>query len=200
MPEFVFDSFTRTDSSSSLGSADVGGVWTASHGTWGISSNQAYTSASDTGGTFGGLATIDHGWSDGSIQVNVTNPSNGHQGGLNFRYSDANNFWVAFIYRANGSPFHSLLYAGKAVAGSVSYLINGVDVESVITYPATLSVTTTGSSIGIYLNGSQVSGSPLTDSHNSTATGHGLHLFGTTTLRLDAYLAQSLARIGRVTG
>lgn len=43
------DTFTRVDSAVSLGTADVGGAWTAGRGTWGIQTNQAYMATGTTG-------------------------------------------------------------------------------------------------------------------------------------------------------
>ncbi len=43
------DTFTRANSSSTLGTATTGGAWTARTGTWGINNNKAYTVTATTG-------------------------------------------------------------------------------------------------------------------------------------------------------
>ena len=106
------DTFTRADSTTTLGTAETGGAWTAHVGTWGISSNQAYcpTSAGLN------IATVDTGYSDGFVTVTVTGVSAAGQR-LVFRLSDSSNYWD--LQAVTGS---CLLQ--KYVAGSLTNVVN----------------------------------------------------------------------------
>lgn len=72
----ISDSFNRADSAVSLGSADVGGAWTAEAGTWGIASNRGYKATVNQQG----YASIDTGVSD-NIDLECTFPVAGTAGG-----------------------------------------------------------------------------------------------------------------------
>lgn len=87
----IEDTFTRSNSTSNLGSTEVNEVeWEQVVGTWGISSNEAYMSA-DGSGSGSNIAVIETGYNDGITQFTVrATPTNGT--GLVFRYQDINNF------------------------------------------------------------------------------------------------------------
>jgi chitodextrinase len=154
----VSDSFNRVDSSTSLGVSDTGQTWTALTGTWGISSNQAYLAA----GT-GGIAVIDSGKSDATIQVKnaVITATNMR---FVFRLTDSNNYYI--VQTDTGNVYK--LY--KNVAGTFTSLGTSTGIT-----PANgdvLKVVTNGSSITVYVNGSQII--TATDTFNQTATKHGI--------------------------
>jgi hypothetical protein len=152
----VSDSFNRADSSTSLGTADVGGAWTAFAGTWGIASNKAYHVS-----TFAdGYAAIDSGLADCTVALTLSTVG---AGGITFRAADATHLWFveattsdSKVYRCDG--FGPSLWANLGTSWS-----NG-DVMSVVLL---------GSSIKVYKNGVQA-GSTITDSTYATATKHGL--------------------------
>jgi lysophospholipase L1-like esterase len=104
----IADTFDRTDSTSSLGSTDTGNAaWTANNGTWGINTNTAYVSA----GSGANIATINPGVADCSIEED--HKFGGNEGGLIFRYADAQNYIMATIDGTN-------LYLKKRVANSLT--------------------------------------------------------------------------------
>ncbi len=77
-PPVVSDTFTRADSALTLGSAETGQTWTAVVGTWGISSNKAY-SASDAGNE---RATINPGVANFILDCTISGTLNS---GSNYR-------------------------------------------------------------------------------------------------------------------
>lgn len=95
MTTLAQDSFDRSDSSTTLGTSTSGHTWTAVTGTWGISSNEAY-SVSDTDGDMAVLPAL-------SVNDYIVSCSmKGDPWGVNYRkayivfkYIDATNFWVA---------------------------------------------------------------------------------------------------------
>lgn len=64
----VYDTFTRADSASSLGTADTGQAWSSVVGTWGITSNRGYpVTASGTG-----TAAVDTGLNPATTAMQVS--------------------------------------------------------------------------------------------------------------------------------
>lgn len=107
------DSFDRADGA--LGTADVGGAWTAIAGTdsWGIVSNTART----TGVSVGiGITKIGSPVADVKLSVDYTDNSPGRgYTGLFARYVDDGNYYVC--HAQNGSsPRHANIYAVVAYA------------------------------------------------------------------------------------
>lgn len=84
----VYDTFTRADSTTSLGDAESGQTWVvdAVSGALGISSNRAYH-ASGSGRI---IATIDTGVADVDMSATLSVTGDGHQG-LVIRATDVNN-------------------------------------------------------------------------------------------------------------
>jgi len=157
------DTFNRADSSTSLGSTDVGSLpWIAQAGTWGISSNRAYvaTNAGDNQNT----AVVDTGFSDGVIQVTV--PAAG-DGSICFRSVDNNNHFVigsigaaVQLYKRTAGSYSGVLTSGG------SLLANGDVVQVILN----------GDSIQCRING--VVAFNFNDSSFQTATKHGLRTYG----------------------
>lgn len=81
----IFDSFTRPDTTSGLGSTLTGQAWTATSGTFRIQGNRARA------GNAGALATIDTGSAFGTLEVTLE--SDAHAAGVAFRVVDANNYY-----------------------------------------------------------------------------------------------------------
>jgi hypothetical protein len=185
----VLDTFTRADATSPLGTADSGQTWTAAVGTWGISSNQAYTSAANSSGSQGALAVVDAGTADCTITLDVNNVSvSNTQGGIVFRYVDNSNFWCFIRYDNGGTQ---QWYLDRIVGGS-STAVATANAGSGTT--DTLQVLLSGSSIVCKLNGTTVT--TQTDSTFVTATKHGLNIYNSTGVRLDNF---SLTGVGRAT-
>lgn len=157
----VTDSFTRSDSTSTLGSADTGQAYTAHSGIWGISSNKGYCV---TTGSTDCVATLDAGVSDFGVSVDIT--YNNAYPSLVFRGVNATNYLMVLMYgdSAGGGPYLNLF---KRVSGSYT---------SLATWPSAFSSGTTyqiaircsGSSIIGYVNGAQVG--TKTDSTHSSGT------------------------------
>jgi hypothetical protein len=179
MTTYSADSFNRADSTTNLGSTDGAGTldplaWSQRNGTWGISSNQGYTSAAASQS----VATIASG--NANAEISVTVAASG-AAGIAFRWSSSNNYWRAF--NSGTSTFLE-----KRVAGSNSSVGSaaGAAVGDV------LRVVCNGSSIEVFRNG--VSIISTTDSFNSTAQNHGLYINGNTTARLDDFSVDSVSQ------
>lgn len=152
----VSDSFDRGDSSTSLGSADVGGAWTAFAGTWGISSNKAYHVS-----TFAdGFASIDSGLGDCTIYLTLSTVG---AGGILFREQDTTHYWFVEATATDCKVYRSDGFGGNLISNLGASFANG-DIMKVVL---------AGSSIKVYKNGSQI-GSTITDSTYASATKHGL--------------------------
>lgn len=181
----ITDEFNRANSTSNLGSCDQGIAWVQQIGTWGITSNSAYSPVSGTPA----VATLNHGWSDGAVNVVLpAQPGNGQGAGVALRLSDTSNFWFAFYYTSGGGS--QLFYLRKRVAGADTDLLSAVSVS--VTFPLTVSVTAVGNLWHCRVNGTEVTGSPVTDAFNSTQTNHGLNIYGSslTTDTLQNYYAE----------
>jgi hypothetical protein len=151
------DTFTRADSTTTLGTAETGGPWSARVGTWGIASNKAYLVSGSTG-----IATVPM-LADGTTQVTISTIAG--RAGMVFRVQDANNYWV--ITDSFGFATYNV---NKVVAGSATFMGNlglaGADGD-------VLKVICSGSSISIYYNG--VLKLSLTDTTFQHALGVGLY-------------------------
>lgn len=170
------DTFTRADSTTTLGVTEVGGLtWAVAAAIgvppWGIASNKARAIGSTPTNHW---ATVDVGESDGTVEVTVTS---GEQGGAIFRYVDGNNFlMVSSSPTGVGSPLTRLL---RIQSGTVTALASVAAAAS----GDVVSAHFEGSTIRAYRNGVQI-GSDVTSSFNVTATKMGMHCF-TNTARLD---------------
>lgn len=171
---YVSDTFTRADSSSSLGTADTGQAWTALAGTWGISSNKAYKVTASAQG----YAVIDSLHADCTVAVTVSGASMTAGGGVTFRASDASNLWFVDIDGTGSSIY-------KNQTGSLTNMLSGM---AGFTAGDVMSVVLLGTSIIVKKNGTQIGS--LTNSFNSTATKHGLRDY-TGTVRLDDFSARA---------
>lgn len=175
---YVYDSFDRADSSSSLGSADVGGAWTVQSATFGISSLRAYET---TGGL--GIATIDSGHADADVSVVIAVRLTGGgagNAGVVFRFTNTSNYWRAFFDGSTG-----LVFLQKVVGGAASTVFSGGTMGA---SGGAVLARFNGSTIAVYVNGRLVG--TTTDSFNSTATKHGLWINGNTLWRLDDFFAE----------
>ncbi len=167
------DNFNRADSTTSLGTpSDSGSAWVATQGTWGIATNRGYNPGSDSPGS----AYLESSAANADVQVTISVV--GAHGGLVFRLSDLNNYWLLDV-AVSGTK----LRLQKYQSGSF-----GVNFDFAYT-PANgdiIKASFSGSTINCYLNGSVVIG-PITDAFNSTATKHGLFDFSENAVRFDDF-------------
>lgn len=107
---YYFDDFNRADNTSSLGSPVTGGPYTVRAGTWGVNSNQCYTSASVSAAH----VTTDIGVTN--FEFSATFPVTSPSCGIIFYWTDINNFYLFHrtttniqFYRRNAGTFQLLL-------------------------------------------------------------------------------------------
>jgi len=163
----VSDAFNRADNGSSLGTADVGGAWTAAAGTWGIASNKA---RAFNGGSQS-FAYIDAGAADCTVSVTMSGTLNSG-GGICFRFQDTSNTW--FIDSDSGGPA-----LWKVIAGSYTQVVNGLGSATLVAGDI-LSIVLNGSSFDIKKNGTSIY--TTTQTQLQTATKHGLRDYGAVAL------------------
>jgi hypothetical protein len=89
--EKLQDTFDRTDTTSTLGTATSGQSWTIARSNWRINSNNATTSGAKTDYP---MAYVDLGFSEGTLQANELTPGTG----IAFRVTDANNWYAVVPY------------------------------------------------------------------------------------------------------
>jgi hypothetical protein len=149
-----------------------GNSYTVVNGGFNISNNRAIGTAVGTND-----AVIDTGLSDATISAQMYAPTSAGGAGLIFRETDASNYWLA-QWDVGGGAFTLF----KRVAGTPTTLcttgIGSALVSAGAGREIPIEVLITGSSIRVLLHG--VSICTVTDSFNSTATKHGINLFGTT--------------------
>lgn len=150
----ISDTFTRANSSSTLGNVEMGGLtWGpsyASASTWGVSSNKAYCVSASTGNA--GYATIDTGRLDNVVEATVTTSASRVSAGLCVRGPSANNAYGVlcrirknvsqgwdYVEMYNGSSFIAQLSSAGMALGT--------------TY--TMRVEASGNNITVFINGVQ---------------------------------------------
>lgn len=148
-PGVVSDSFNRADSALVVGQADSGHAWTGTQGTWGISSNQAY-SVSDTDGDFRSTDAL-------VANYELTVSTRGQITGANqrwiapqFRMVDPANF-MFLIHSGDGSNMARLF---KCVASVFTEIATGPSSEADVNdVDQIFTVRCSGSRITCYRNG-----------------------------------------------
>lgn len=167
------DSFNRADSTTSLGSADTGQAWVVLNGTCGINGNRAYHTTSSSQD----YAVVDLGQSDVTISLKIYGDiANG--GGITFRAVDVNNLWFVDVDSSGSSLY-------KVVAGSFTQVATAM---GAFTIGDTMSVVLSGTSVIVKRNSTTIHSS--TQSQFSTATKHGLRLYGTSARLEDVLVTQ----------
>jgi hypothetical protein len=152
----AFDDFDGASSSTTLGTALVGGAWTAGSGTWGITSNTAYLTADYADA----VAVLETSVADCTVQATFTTNVAGQR--LVVRYADASNY----LYVQTTSTGYDL---GKRDTGVDTVL------ASAATTPAdgdVVRVILVGSSVRLLVNGYELA--TLTSVFNLTETKHGI--------------------------
>jgi parallel beta-helix repeat protein len=161
------DTFTRANSSTSLGTSSSGDAWTATTGTLGINTNLAYAPGAGTN-----IAHLD-GDANGSVSVFMPTVGNA---GIVFRLLDSTNYWY---YRRHTDGNARL---GKVVAGVDTPMT--ADVTQAVAAGNELRVVFQDATIKAYV------GATLThtdvDTAHATRTGVGIHILDTTA-RLDDF-------------
>lgn len=165
------DDFNRANSTSSLGTpSDGGSAWVVLAGTWGINSNQAYTSASTSQAT----AYLEASVSDVEVQVTVNTVA---EGTLLVRAVDATNYLI-LAWAGVGT---GIIY--KRVAGTFTQI--GSSIFSTLSNGDVVKFVANGSALEVFRNGSSVW--TLTDSTHISATKHGMRSQSNTTQRLNDF-------------
>jgi hypothetical protein len=159
----IRDSFTRTDSTTSLGVTDTGQTWVQYVPGFGISNGQAYApvAAGDM------VAVIDSGLSDCTFSVRYA--VMGASVGVIVRAADANNLWLisgsGVFKRTAGVYSGNLLPTSGWATGD------------------TVTVVLSGPTITVYRNG--VAFGTVTDAYLQDATRHGIRSGNDTIVRFD---------------
>ncbi len=161
----ALDTFNRADNASSLGNADSGQAWTANTGTWGISSNTAYSS---TVGVAVALLSVNA--MNGTLVCTAARPASNT--GLYFRSNsggtagyriraDGTNVYLEATYNA----FTVLAQAAYAYGtGARTFTVRGigtaitVSIDGVVQLSYTEATPQTGTYCGIYKNSAQTTG------------------------------------------
>lgn len=174
----VGDTFTRADSATTLGNAETGGAWSAVTGTWGISSDKAYLAL---GSGSNNVAVVDSGASDVIVDVTFsTYAPDALAQRLIVRETDASNYLLVTNQDAGGNVGNNV---------SIWKNIAGVFTNLAVTAHAwadgdVVRVVAIGSSLFVYVNGTQLISTSSTA--NQTATKHGIG-GGTKTGRFDNF-------------
>jgi hypothetical protein len=173
------DAFTRANSASTMGTADVGGAWTAGTGTWGIISNTAYCAAGVVGDV--ALATLNAGVADCTVEVTIAVEGTSGFSGLMLRSNNTNaqgfSVYNNFLWdEGTGAQFGPTFTGGPFVSGDRMRAVMG------------------GTTITVYRQvgavGSWTQVFTATSSSYLTNTRHGLFIWstGATNARFDDFL------------
>lgn len=169
----VSDTFNREDSTTALGNADTGQVWTVVAGTWGIIANQVY----NAGNTTNAIATVDTGYSNCTVSV---------------KFATVNTN-MKVMFRVNNS--NSFLHIERAPSSYDLWRNNAGAWTKLATHPSSatngdaINVNLNGNEITAYLNGSLMY--TITEAFNATVTKHGIGA-NSSGVRFDDFLVESL--------
>lgn len=165
-PAGFLDTFTRADSTTTLGSD-----WIALAGTWGITSNRAYCVTTAAANHFAGHDMLTP---NCDAQVDAVTGGNPFYQGLVFRWVDANNYCLVDrdnLYVVSGGVQTSYAHS--------SPFVDGVD--------ATIRVVANGTSITVYKNATAINTRTLTTPQGDI---WGIRTYtGGTSYRLDNFSA-----------
>lgn len=172
---FVYDDFQRADSSTTLGSAIIGGVWEPAVGTWGVTSGGARS----VSGVDDDIALINAGVANVAVNTICKKGSSNFDVGLVVRATDKDNLYLA-RYPENGS---TILY--KKVAGV--YTSIGTATGPALYSGDNVTLKANGSTLTLARNGTTVL--TVTDTTHPTATKIGMRWKVGTTQYWDAMWA-----------
>lgn len=160
----ITDTFTRADSTSSLGVADSGHTWLATTGVWGIASNGAYC----VSGAGQNMATVPAVSGVGTVSAKVAGSSPVDQG-LAVRLIDGGNYMLLAFSESGTVKLYKVVSNTFTVIGSAA--------ASAPTTGDTMSVTmTSGNLYTVKKNGTTLF--TATDAANAAGTRHGFWSFG----------------------
>lgn len=154
------DTFTRADSSLTLGTSSSGHVWTALNGVWGIGTNRARL----VSGWLSNLAcaVIDPEFSDGTVQCSFPVLNDGNR--LVCRATTANDVGVYIEVDSTSCQIKSIIGGSLSTIDTITGMTNANgDVWRLELF---------GASVKVFKNGILVAS--VTSTHNVTATKHGL--------------------------
>ena len=172
----VTDSFTRPDSTTTMGRAETGQAWTALQKTWGISTNRAYNTGID--GNDGLVVLQTNRARSLDLRVTVAGVSAANYAGLAFRCDGTSqNYWRCFLTATNvilarivgGSATNVLSVADATTSGVLRVLVRGSSIEVIVA----------GTSRGMVVDGAHLG-----------RTWHGLYLANGGAAFLDDYRAE----------
>ena len=151
----AFDSFTRADSASSLGSAtEKGGAWTVLLGTAGISGNKGYAVGVETRAIIPAVLP----GTNGTVTATLSSADwTNHPIDLMYRVTDVNNFLALTITAANSAQIRTMI-AGTLTSFQVMTLNPSLSINTPYVFKTVLS----GTSVSIYQDGVLLSPSPVT--------------------------------------
>lgn len=181
MATLVQDAFTRADSTTVPGSPTVGSAPTVRVGTWGINSNQMYTSASTADSVITWPTAAD---ADLSVLVN-----NSGDKGLIHGWVDANNYWL-YSYASNFVTLYRKV-GGTLANRSMSIAKTG---------NATLRLVCRGRFLDCYIDGVLVFSCEDDLNPTTRAAVSGFRSNSNTNARFDDLLIVNSAALSTVTG
>lgn len=171
------DTWTRADSSSTMGTPDTGSAWTVptAGATWGISSGQGYLVST----TAQAIAVSDASVATGTISADIKISAVRSDTGLIFNETDDNNYLVAVLSMSNTGGGGSQLSLFKRVAGTFTQL--GSTVTPTLTHGAVsrLTVVRTSTTIKIYVGTTLLITYTLTGAEQTafnSSTKHGIRV------------------------
>jgi len=167
----LLDSFGRANSTSTLGNADTGQTWSANVGTWGISSNKAYS----VSGTTERKAYINHGLTDNFIvvgDITTSASTDATQAGLVVRGVDSTNLiWVELVDTASVNRVR----LGRRVSNTFATAAFSTAVTIVPSTTYHVAVVVTGSLFAVYVDGAHMFSYTLSGAE-ATAFGSGANV------------------------
>lgn len=156
-PRGILDTFTRPDSTTTLGSTENGLPWVVAAGVFGISAGSAYS----VSGTGARIAYVEGSMSDGTFDVDIETPAD--YSGIMFRYVDVNNH--LFVQNMPGGA----IGLWKRVGGA-STQVQGVSAQGAVAGDR-LTVVLAGSSVIVKRNGTTIITQTVTDLQTATKFG-----------------------------
>lgn len=184
----VYDGFDRANNGSSLGNADTGQLWSYLNSTWGISNSQAYnpSTSGPSDSQDKSLAYFDVGVSDVDISVTFSSyASAGYQGNLVIR-ANTTNYSYIYLQWANTSEIDLATFDGNATWTNIATYTGATRGTS-----DKVRIVAQGSSITVYLNGTQIMTATCTLNQSSTI--HGLNGQGNSGVTFDNFHIDKIA-------
>lgn len=190
----VTDSFTRADSTG-LGTADSSEIWTPQDtGTYDGSGspiaavasqiNVVSNKAKSPDATHLQIATIDHGFANGSFQAACHLPPVGEGTGVVLRWQDATHYWLYLLFRSLSGNYTVFLRKQNGAGAAYSDVVSALTVTPTNPDPVMRAVVK-GNDFHLYLDTQGLT--TVTDASYNTATKHGLFTYFSATDTVDDY-------------